>query len=648
MVELKRGLGYWSLLCLSIGSIMGTAIFFGAGIGASYSGNLALVAWVVLSVISIAIAMCFGELVGMFPKSGGVYEYSKQAYGRFFSFVIGWAAWLVGIISVVVLIVAALDLFIPDIFIQFLFVSIPLKLVLGALFIVLLNFIAFLGLEATSVMMVGFAVAILAVILGIVFGGFMHADFSYLAPFATHPLSSVLITIFFLTETFFGWEAATFLAEETKDARNTIPKAIIHATIIIAILGFFVMLVSLVNIPSDELKGFPSPTTAVVERIFGNTGAVIALAGIFIAFLGSAASGIFTMPRLTLALARDKLQLEQFNSIHPTFKTPYKAIVFQCILTILLLIMGFGSYEILISILVPLAIFMYVPVILSVSLLRFRLPSAERTFKVPFGKVIPVVIALFLFALIFVRAFSGSSEGFTLIRLAISLILVCLPLYLLVSLYYDPKMITDVNDLFSYVSLFTEFITYPKSLRNEIMSFLGDMKGSTILEFGCGVGTLTTSLLRKVGSAGSVYATHFSRNDLRIAGKRIEKAKWDTEGYVFGNATLIHDPQQFYRVHPSISRVNAIVSVGMLGYIQDLKGILKDMHAILSPKGKLCFVEYSDFFHIMPAVEWLSDDNMIEELFREAGFSVRVTRTRSLLWNRIFIYGFKYKDILVI
>ncbi|MBI2142242.1 amino acid permease [Candidatus Woesearchaeota archaeon] len=639
MSELKRGIGYWTVLSLSIGSIMGTAIFFGASIGASLSGSLTIVAWLILSLISIYIAMCFGELVSMFPKSGGVYEYSKQAYGRFISFISGWVAWIVGNIAVVVLIVAAINIIAP-------YASNTVKILLTIAAIILLNIIAYIGIEATSIMLIGFAASIVAVIIALVAKGLLNIELSNFMSFPSHTPLSVFVTMFFLAETYFGWEAATYLAEETKDARKVIPKAMIHGTIIIALLGLGMLLISF-GILGTGLSGLDSPTTVLAHRLFGPVGEGVITAGLFIALLGSAASGIITMPRLLLALARDKLMLEQLKAIHPRFNTPHKAILFQAAATLIILVIGFGNYQALLSIMVPLAVLMYIIVILAVPIFRVTSPELERLYRAPFGKVLPLAVVLFLLMTIGVWAFSTES-AFALLRLSLSIILIGVPLYFLVELYYDPKMITGINDMFSFLNLVTERLSYPKGIRKEIMSFVGDLKGKTILEFGCGVGTFTIELLKAVGPGGTVYATSFSGNDLKIARKRVERKKWEAEGRVYGEARFIHDPEQFYRVHPDVPRADIVISVGVLGYTQDINRVLQDMRRLLSQDGRVCFVEYSDFFRVLPSVEWLSSDRKIEQLFRDAGFSVRVTRQRSFLWNRIFIYGFRYKGIVVI
>jgi ubiquinone/menaquinone biosynthesis C-methylase UbiE len=288
---------------------------------------------------------------------------------------------------------------------------------------------------------------------------------------------------------------------------------------------------------------------------------------------------------------------------------------------------------------------MYILLVGAVPILRRKQHEMQRPFKVPAGTWGPFVIVCLFIAVIIIWALTVPGAGM-LLRLSISLVGVGLPLYLLVELYYDPKAITEVNDLFAYITLITEKFTFPSHVKEDILTFLGPIKGKTILEYGCGVGTLTLPLLKEIGPKGKIYATHFSKNYIKITKKRVERAEWESEGLVYGKATIIHDPNHFRRVHPDIVYADAVVSVGMLGYIHDMKKVLKELRAILPVGGRICFVEYSDFFHLLPNVEWLGSNKMIEQMFREAGFSVKVVREKSILWNRIFLYGIKFtKDV---
>ena len=205
------------------------------------------------------------------------------------------------------------------------------------------------------------------------------------------------------------------------------------------------------------------------------------------------------------------------------------------------------------------------------------------------------------------------------------------------ALLLDPDAIIKVNDALAYFTLLTERFILPKGVRNEILALLGDVKGKKILEFGCSVGTLTIHLAEKVKPAGSVYATDLSKKDLIITRNRMRKGGHE-------HVIIIHDEHQVNRVHPDVPDVDAIVSIGMMGYLQDVKKVLGEMRSLLPYGGKIVFVDYADFFKVIPNVSWLSKDATIEKIFREAGFSVFVTRKKGLFWNYIFVYGIKFQQ----
>ncbi|MFH1398654.1 MAG: amino acid permease [Candidatus Woesearchaeota archaeon] len=645
MAELKRVAGFGTILAISIGSIMGTGIFMGPAIGAGISGNASIVSWIILSIISLYVAACFGELVAMFPKAGGVYEFGKQTYGRFFSFIIGWLAWIMGNITTVVIIVAGVEYLLPGN--QFTM----LKVVIGCVFLIMLNVVAFLGMQGSSLMVILFTIINLIVLLGIIVPGLFFVNPSNYSPFFTGGLSPVIVTIFFIAEGFFGWEAATYLAEETKDPEKIIPKALIIATLIVAVLAILMTIVMLGVIPFRELANNPAPLTLFTFTVFSRIGGLnpnivmdIISIGVYLTLLGSAADNVIAMPRLILALARDKLFLKQFTVIHPKYFTPHLAIFFQCIACMLILFIGFGKYKTLLSLLVPIGLIMYSIIILAVPILRFRKPELERKFKAPFGKIGPFVVVLFFISLIALWAVYEKNSA-TILGIGGSLILIGIPLYFLVELYNDPDMITEVNDLLAYGTLVTESVNFPRAVRQEITTLIGDVRDNHVLEFGCNVGTLTMWLAEAVGPHGRVYATSFSKNHLKITEKRINRQKW-LSGRMLGDVKFLHDIEHMSRVHPEVGKIDVAVSVGMMGYVQEVEKVLREVNALMPEGGKICFMDYGDYFHLIPNVDWLSNNEKIEKIFRECGFSVQVKRRKGLFWNYIFIYGIKFsKDV---
>ena len=633
--QLKRRMGYWTVLALAIGSIMGTTLYFGTPIGAKHSGNLLIPAWIILSAIALYMAAIFGELSAMFPKAGGAYEFSKQAYGKFAAFIIAWTAWLFGSISTVIIIIAAVNsLNLPASQFE--------KFLISVAIIVALNAIAYIGIEASSWMLLIVAAAVIAIPLIIFVKGFPAINPANLLPMATHKLSSIFVTLFFMAEAYFGWEAVTYLAEETRNPTKTIPKALIYATAIIAILGLVIISTTLGILSWQKTAETTSPLTEISGMLYGTLGTGLLTAGIFVALIGTAAGTVISMPRLLLALARDRLFMEQFKKLHPKLRTPANAILFQTVVLVMLLLLGLANYQIMLELLVPMAGVLYISMIIAIVVLRRKKPLQERPFKAWLSPWGPIIAALFFIAIISTWLLTSPGAGI-FFQTSISLIAISIPLYLMVELYYDPKMITQANDIAAYATFIFQKITGSgKESRKRLIEFFGDVKGKTILEYGCGVGSLTLELLKAVGPSGKVIATHFSKNNVKITKKRIEVSKWQTETWAYGNANVIHDPEQMTRVHPDIGYADAVVSIGILGYVQNIKKVLKELAAIMPTGGKLAFIEHADFFHIIPNVEWLGSDAAVEKLFREAGFAVKVKRQKGLLWNSVYVYGIKY------
>lgn len=630
MAELKRALGFWTILSLAIASIMGTGLFFGVSIAANYSGNASIIAWFLLTIIAVYISMYFAELSAMYPKAGGIYEFSKHAYSRFFSFLMGWLAWLVGNLTTALVVVAAIDYLIPD----------PsrfwLKIIISIAFIIVLNFIAYLGIEASGFIVIVIAAVSIGVVAAIVFPGIFQMSASNYLPFFAFGATSIFVSVFYIAESFFGWEAATYLAEETEQPEKTIPKAIILGTVIVGIMGLLIAIVSLGVIPWRTLAASSTPLSLVSEKIMGSFGMALVNIGIFAALIGSAAGEIITLPRLILALARDKLFISQFSEIHPRLKTPYKAIIFQTIVALAVFGMVFGKYKELLSLVVPLGLILYIFVILAVPVLRKKEPSLQRSFKVPFAGIGSFVVISLILSLAFAWLFN-EADAFGILKLGLSLIFLGIPIYLLLEIYYNPDTIIKINDSLAYLTLLTEKIILPKNVRKEILALLGDVTGKRVLEFGCSVGTLTMHLAEAVNPNGRVYATDLSRRDLLITKRRLVR-----KGH--SHVIIVHDEHQVNRVHPSIPHVDAIVSIGMMGYLQDVKKVLKEMRSLLPYGGKIVFVDYADFFSILPNVAWLSNDKVIEKMFRDVGFSVFVIRKKGLFWNYVYVYGIKFHE----
>ena len=235
MSKLQKVLDFKTILLITINAIMGTGIFFLPAMGAKHAGPASLISWAIIGIIAIYISMCFAELVSMFPKAGGIYEYGKQAFGRFPSFLLGWITLIAGNVTIAMLIVGAIQYLAP-------YSIPPVKIAMSVIFIVIFNYIAYRGMKTSSFMLATFAVITLGTLISLILPASLTTPKASLTPFIVFPISSIFLAIYFIMETFFGWETTTFLAEETKNPEKVIPKALIIGTTIIAILSFIFVL----------------------------------------------------------------------------------------------------------------------------------------------------------------------------------------------------------------------------------------------------------------------------------------------------------------------------------------------------------------------------------------------------------------------
>lgn len=648
--ELQKTLSFPTILLITINSIMGTGIYFLPAAGVNVAGPASIIAWLILSTLSLYIAGVFSELVSMFPGAGGVYEYAKNTFGRSVSFIVGWLTLISSNVTIAMLIVGAIQYLLPP------GSSGIIKGAVCILFLLVFNYMAYRGMQTSAVMLKSFAIITLSLFGVIIIFGLANIELSNFGiefaiagintqGFFPYGIGAIFLALFFIAETFFGWESAANLAEETKNPTKVMPRALMVGTIIIALISIGLVVAAIGSTNYVDFGNSDAPIAFVATAIFGQQSQDLFTLWIYVAIIGSVACWVVSTPRLILSLTRDKLFLSHFEKLHPKYNSPYRAIIFQVFFSSGLVIIASSSakaYNHLLAILVPILLILYSTVLFTVVRLRFKRPDIPRPFKVWFGKIGPLIIIIIFSAMVGLWILDEGEHAVQLLAFAFSLVFLGVPVYLLIEMYYDPRFITRVSDRLSYFQLMTEWLSLPHEVRKDIVMLLGDIQGKVVLEYGCSVGTLTLKLAREVGPDGKVYAIDHSRQNLKITQTRIEHQAWVQQVSNHGKVYLIHDEDQTNRIHPQIPYADTVVSVGMLGYVQDIKKVLNELNAIMPNRGQICFVEFGDFFkNILPNVEWLNSNDKIEEIFRSCGFSVHVMRKKGLFWNYIYVYGIK-------
>ena len=401
MTELKREITLYGLTMVAIGSCIGSGIFLTPSQIAGHlpAPYLILCVWVLGGLITLTGALTFAELGAMFPEAGGVYVYLKEAYGDLFGFLYGWA-YLVIITSGAI---AALSIAFAT-YLAFVFplstLGIKIVAILAIVTVTLVNIFRVKAGEMFSNIFTGIK---LIGIIGIIAIGLFYGKSNLLFASADQTSQPVnLISAFGLAMigvlwSYGGWQHASYIAGETKNAQHTVPRAMIIGAVVVAAVYLLANLAYIFLLPINEIIGSSSLAADAVSTIFPFGGIIVALI-IAISTFGTA--GIYTLsaPRIYYAMAKDGLFFAGLAKVHPRFRTPVNAIVLQSAWAIVLLLF-WGTFEDVITYVVFTDWIFFCLTAISIFVFRStkkNLPRPYKTFGFPVTPIIFIIIT-FLF-----------------------------------------------------------------------------------------------------------------------------------------------------------------------------------------------------------------------------------------------------------
>jgi amino acid transporter len=557
--------------------------------------------------------------------------------------------WIAGNFGMALNIVAAAQYFIP----WQTTASFWMRIGFAVLWIVVLNFMAFRGIDAGSTMLVAFGIIATIVVsmmiipsfidIPALLGGTFQSPFHMMVPFFQHQGISIIaylgLSLLLISEAFLGFEVISYMANEVAEPKK-LHKTLFAGLGISGVIMILYILSSLGTVNfSDYVQNF-RPFAVQAFNTLGSAGQDIIVFGMYLVIIGGAAAWPITGSRLIKAMSADKLFLKHFAVLHPKHGSPYRAVYFQSIAVAIFAwfifrgnIVGWqDSYRTIYMIYVILSLIVLSLIIMTVPILRKKEAHLERPFKAPLAKTGPVLIVILFLVLIINWIFIEGALATRIIKMALSFVLLGLPFYFFVEMLYSGKSIRKINEHLAYFALISDKLFFPLTIRNKILKNIGNAKGKKILEYGCAVGTLTQKLADKVGPTGRIYATDLSYKKVKMTYK---KNKYLSHVRVHHHPHL-HD---FKLKLPKL--VDGVISIGMLSYMQHPQRILKSLSKHVKKGGEIIFVDFDKFFYLIPNVTWIKNDKMLKAMFRKAGFIVDIERHRSLLWQHIIITGVK-------
>ena len=328
--KLKRSIGLWSAVAINVGAIIGGGIFVVTGIVAGYAGSALVISMIIAGVIAFITAISFARLTAWQPVEGSVYEYGRQLISPFSGFLAGYM-WIIANTFTGAAVSLGFAYYLTSAF-----PSLPSNLVAAILCLAFtgLNLIGAKESARVNNILVTIKLAVLAFF--VVFGVF-HFNSGNFTPF--NPLTSgVLYGSFFIFFAYGGFARVAVVAEEVKDAKRNVPKALLLSLGISMVVYVLVGIVAVGLLKPAGLAASGSPLGAAMS-VTGNSFAVqIVSVGGLVATASVLLTAILGVSRMAYSMARRNDLPSALARLHSKFFTPYYAILAAGILMAVLVL----------------------------------------------------------------------------------------------------------------------------------------------------------------------------------------------------------------------------------------------------------------------------------------------------------------------
>jgi APA family basic amino acid/polyamine antiporter len=316
--SLKRSLSLLDATAISVGAIIGGGIFVVTGIVAGLAGSALVVSMIIAAAIAFFTALSYAELAAWQPVEGSVYEYARQVISPFSGFLAGWMFMVANTFTG-----AAVSLGFAY-YLTASFPGLPTNVVAAVLCLAFTALNFFGARESARLNTVLVAAKLLILGFFVVFGA-LNANTANFAPF--EPFNpGVLYGAFFIFFAYTGFGRVAVVAEEVKDARRNVPKALLLSLAVSTIVYVLVGIVAVGLVGSATLADSNSPLAQAINA----TGSPLAVQVVSFGGLLATASVLLTailgVSRMAYSMARRKDMPQVLAKLHGNFCTPYYSI----------------------------------------------------------------------------------------------------------------------------------------------------------------------------------------------------------------------------------------------------------------------------------------------------------------------------------
>jgi APA family basic amino acid/polyamine antiporter len=344
--DLPRTIGFWGASAVMVGVMIGSGIFQNPPLIARLvdSGWLVLGLWVAGGVLSLLGALTYAELATMYPQSGGLYVFLREAFGRGTAFIFGWTYMLVtkpfAAAGITVVFAQNVNALLGTQWNPAAMTCVTLVVLTGV------NVLGMrMGAGVAGVLTAVKVAALLAVIgLGLVIspggGGAGAAAAVVEGTGAAEPLGpigpwylAIVPAMTLVLWAYDGWSDVGAIAGEVRDPQRRLVRIYAVGTAVVVGLYVAANAVFLKVLPLEQMRGVADVAPVVMERLVGPVAGVVVTLVVVVSTVGSTHSSIITGARVTYQQARDGLLFRFLGRVHPRYGTPDTALWTQCALS---------------------------------------------------------------------------------------------------------------------------------------------------------------------------------------------------------------------------------------------------------------------------------------------------------------------------
>ncbi len=346
--QLRKEMGFWDVLLFNIATVLGPRWIAAA----AHNGTSSISLWILIAIFFfVPSALVINELSSRFPEEGGLYVWSKEAFGDFHGFVAGWTYWIYTVFYFPGLLMAsaAMSGYVAGSR-GVVLAQDRTFLVLGSLILLLvavvLNIIGLnIGkwLQNAGGVSTYLPLLMLSAVAGLVWfrhGSVTHFTWANMMPHLSMDTVNFWSQMVFA---FTGLELVSAMSQEIRDPRRTLPRAVLSAGALIAVIYIIGTIAVLSLMPDAEVD----PKSGVFQALTVGSmalrvGFVGVLAALFVSVgnAGGVGSTVAGIARVPFVVGIDRYLPAAFGKIHPRWKTPYVSILVQATVSGIVLLLS--------------------------------------------------------------------------------------------------------------------------------------------------------------------------------------------------------------------------------------------------------------------------------------------------------------------